>query len=230
MVIVAWAFIANADLVISHYGSTEFIAKWNGWWHPNWSGKTFVIGLLVIVLLMVFEGSYRHTIMIERARDKELAESKTNLKEARARLYEGHPILVLHLGRVARGDETGPSTYTLHLQNCGNRPARWVNTSITRSTGKNYHLSFGRIAVIEPQATESLLFTVHGKNESTASFESFLEDTPEDTYVTWYDLEITFRDSDESGRTDTARLAYWPKERVLGSVEVPYTKKEFKQP
>jgi hypothetical protein len=228
----AWTILCSVDVFMEHYASNAVKAAYDqAWVAPKWGWNVSVVGFFAITVILMVEGSYRYTLGIERARDEELADSKANLKETQTRLYEGHPILVLELARTAGALAMGPSSYTLYLRNCGNRPARWVNVAITSSSNGNYYLSFGRIAVVEPKATERLLYTVHKKGESTASasLESFLGDASEEAYVTWYDLKIAFRDTDESERTETARLAYWPEVQVLASAEVPYTKKEFKQ-
>lgn len=226
-----WTFLCSIDVLIEHYASDSVKAIYNrAWLAPRWGWNISIIGFFAITVILVIEGSYRDALRIVRAYDEALAESEANRKEAETRLDNGHPILVLHVGKMAGSYEMAPSKYVLHLQNCGNRPARWVNVSSIQSTEKNYRLSFSRIAVIEPKATEYLHYAVHGMGGSAASIESFLADVPDGVYVTRYDLELKFRDTDESERTDTARLAYWPTDKVLGSVEVPYTKKDFKQP
>lgn len=230
MIYGGWTALCSLDVFMEHYASATLKTAYDqAWLAPKWGWSVSIIGFFIITVILVIEGSYRHVLKTENAHKETITISETKRKEAEERLYEGHPILVLEVGRVAGVYAMAPPEYVLYLKNCGERPARWINVDAVKSSGEHYRLTFGRISVIEPKQTESLSFAVEACNTlNKASLENFLSDAPADTYCTWYDLDVYFRDTDESGGSDKARLVYYHDEKVLGSAEVPYTKKGFK--
>jgi hypothetical protein len=223
----AWTVVCSLDVLIEHYASASVkVAYDQAWVAPKWGWDVSIIGFLAITVGLVLEGSYRFVARIELASSEALSKSEKARRDAESRRYDGRPILVLQVAAVAPTYLMGPPQHVFYLKNCGNRPARWVNIPAVQSTGRNFRLSFARTPIIEPQAAETLAFEVSKIDTSAgAALESFLADTPDGIYVTWYDMKIEFRDTDESMRSETARLAYWPGERHLASVEVPYTRR-----
>jgi hypothetical protein len=85
VVAVIWTVLANADFAISKFASVEFQSKWNLWWHPNWSGQVWLVGLLVIALLMIWEGSYRHSSTLD-AKIESLHAQLNEIENAKPRI------------------------------------------------------------------------------------------------------------------------------------------------
>ncbi len=103
----------------------------------------------------------------------------------------------------------------MSIQNCGGRAARWVTVASAKPDQGKYRLTFARVAVLEPKDSSPLSIEVsEAKGGDPATLDDFLADTARDTYVTWYDIEISFRDTDDSMKEDIARISYWPGERV----------------
>jgi hypothetical protein len=56
-----WTLLCSFDVIVEHYGSDSFRAAYNSWWiTPKWGAKTWLIGLLVITVLAILEGSYQY--------------------------------------------------------------------------------------------------------------------------------------------------------------------------
>lgn len=147
--------------------------------------------------------------------------------EAERRIYDGRPLIVLRVAAIAGTRERGKPEYVLYVQNCGHRAARWVTIEEARSKCENYRLEFSRVPVVEPGKEVTLACEVStiGYPSEPATVDEFGTDNGEDTYVVWYDIQIKFRDTDESMQEDTARLCYYPHEHILCSAEVPYTRR-----
>ena len=177
---------------------------------------------------------------------KKLCTEEELRKQTEAKLYDGRPLLVLHVAEVAGTREKPILIYdkspappprkkklpkfVVQIQNCGNRTARWIDAEVVRSDQGNYLLTFGRIPSLEPSSSLSLPFEVRKVHtENSATLDDFLYDTRDGTYVTWYDFKIHFRDTDDSAKEEMMRLSYWPGSCVFNSSEVPYTRKDFKQ-
>jgi hypothetical protein len=75
MVITAWTLLSLADFIMGKM-SPDRKAVWDAMWiTPKWGWKVWIIGLLVITVLMLFEGSYRlqhATIKAARLKQQEL--------------------------------------------------------------------------------------------------------------------------------------------------------------
>ena len=242
-----WTLLCSFDVLVEHYGTDSFRVAYNNLWiAPKWGWKVWIIGLLAITVLAVLEGSYRHSSALRDKHGDELSKLEAARAEAEARIYDGRPLLVLHVAEI-HGTRENPGIiydkspvppaknkklpqFVIDIQNCRNRTARWITIADARSEQGNYRLAFARLSVLEGKDSSSLSFEVKkilGGEAGTLS--DFLVDTANDIYVTGYDIEITFRDTDESMQSDVARLAYWPGECVFQSVEVPYTRKDFRQ-
>lgn len=78
---VLWAIISNADLAISKWGSERVKAAWEGWLHPHWSWKTWMIGALLIAIVLLVEGSYQWHSKQEDETERELAGKQKELDE-----------------------------------------------------------------------------------------------------------------------------------------------------
>lgn len=60
----AWTLVCSADTLIAHLAPSSLQERWNSWWHPHFGSKDWAIGVLVILLLMLWEGSYRHSRVV----------------------------------------------------------------------------------------------------------------------------------------------------------------------
>jgi hypothetical protein len=223
-----WTLVCSVDVLVEHYGSDSFKAVYNTWWiTPKWGWETYIIGLLVITVFAILEGSYRHTSLLQENHRDALSKSEAARAEAEARIYDGRPLLVLRVAVIAGSREKGKLEYVFYIQNCGQRAARWVVLEQTKSHLGKYRLTFSRVSVVEPGKDAPLSFEActAGYPFSAATVNDFLADNPPDAYVVWYDIAVEFRDVDESMQKDTARLSYWPSEQILSSSEVPYTRR-----
>ena len=136
--------------------------------------------------------------------------------------------MVLHVAVIAGSREKGKPEYVFYIQNCGQRTARWVTLEHAESGLKKYRLTFNLVSVVEPGKETHLGYEICtiGYPSSAATINEFLTDNQDNTYVVWYDIQIKFRDTDESMQEDTARLSYWPSEQAFSSSEVPYTRRQ----
>jgi hypothetical protein len=68
----AWTLLCSFDVLVEHYGSESLKASYNnGWIAPKWGLHAWVIGLLVITVFAILEGSYKYsTTLEERLRPK----------------------------------------------------------------------------------------------------------------------------------------------------------------
>lgn len=75
-----WSALCSVDVLVGHYGTDSFKTAYNSAWiAPKWGWKVWIIGLLVITVLVIVEGSFRdarereagHAIANE-SRDKEI--------------------------------------------------------------------------------------------------------------------------------------------------------------
>lgn len=66
----AWSAISIAETMVAHYGSDTVKAAYNrAWLAPRWGWKVWIIGILVITLFCIVEGSYRHTQALQAKLD-----------------------------------------------------------------------------------------------------------------------------------------------------------------
>jgi hypothetical protein len=62
----AWSLLCSIDVLIGHYASESFKAAYNkAWVAPKWGWAVWIIGLLVITILVIIEGSYRYASNLE---------------------------------------------------------------------------------------------------------------------------------------------------------------------
>ncbi len=70
MIFGAWTLVCSADVLVGKYGSDSFKVAWDAAWKlPKFGWEVWIIGLLMITVLMIFEGSYRHTRSLEAKLD-----------------------------------------------------------------------------------------------------------------------------------------------------------------
>jgi hypothetical protein len=63
---VMWGFLCSADVIVAHYASSSFKAKWNAeWLAPKWGWRTTLIGFGILTVGLVFEKSF---CMVREAR------------------------------------------------------------------------------------------------------------------------------------------------------------------
>ena len=240
-----------------HPSFKGFILAFGANWFTKMSGPLtvpFTVGALfapstwakaLLAALAIVCGGVASYGVWAQERKKLCAEEEAR-KQAESRMYDGRPLLVLRVAEIAGSRESPGINYdksprppvenkklpkfVIDIQNCGNRTARWITVGSTLSSQGNYRLTFGRITVLESKSSSPLSFEISKvAGGHRAELDDFLADTPNETYVVWYDVEILFRDTDESTKSDVARLSYWPGERVFQSSEVPYTRRGFTQ-
>ena len=61
MTVIAWSAFCGADTAIAHFGSDAVRAEWKALtFHFPLGWQTWLIGFLIIGLIFVYDGSYRH--------------------------------------------------------------------------------------------------------------------------------------------------------------------------
>lgn len=152
------------------------------------------------------------------------------------RVYQGSPRLVLKAYAVA--DEINrysilPSPirrWSLALENCGERAARFIWLQPKKSYSDKFILQFSQLPSLKPQAEESLGFWVTEGWNKEATLASFLSDHSADAALIWWDINIKYRDMDESEMEEIVRLCYDVQTDVLYGTDAPYTARGFKPP
>jgi hypothetical protein len=113
-----------------------------------------------------------------------------------------------------------------------------------KSNQGKYHLRFGEVLALPSGSEKSVPYAVtdhvfrdlipQGDGETLLKFlnDNEKHDDPlHDACLTWWDIEIKFRDADESivdgGKV---RLCFEVKSEVLFGTQVPYTARNFKPP
>src|ERR1022692_1829687 len=62
----AWALLCSLDVFVEHYASESFKVTYNNLWEaPKWGWQIWIIGLLVITVFAIFEGSYQYALTVE---------------------------------------------------------------------------------------------------------------------------------------------------------------------
>ena len=66
MIYGAWSILCSVDVLVGKYGSDQIKAAWDAAWKlPKFGWKVWLIGMLFITVLMIFEGSYQHSRSLE---------------------------------------------------------------------------------------------------------------------------------------------------------------------
>ena len=91
-------------------------------------------------------------------------------------------------------------------------------------------MSFGEIAALAPGDTRPVTYEIdqHGADQRILC--EFVGDNPPGSALVWWDIPISFRDTDESTGADVVRLCFDIQSGVLYSTAVPYTERDFKPP
>jgi hypothetical protein len=147
--------------------------------------------------------------------------------EYRARMQgdASRPILVLNAHKIAG---SAPRKWSLTLQNCGNRVARFVRMESVASRGTEaFRLWFSQIPVLKSGTEEHLAFWATRGFSEEATLEDFLNDHTDDAALIWWDIEATFRDMDETTGKELVRLCYDVESDALWVAAVPYTEKNL---
>ncbi len=72
----AWTLLSSADTLIGKLGTTDFKAKWDALWLlPTWGWRTWLLGICVITVIVIFERSYRLAHTLKRQHKNELADA-----------------------------------------------------------------------------------------------------------------------------------------------------------
>jgi hypothetical protein len=143
-------------------------------------------------------------------------------EEAKAKLYDGRPIIVLEVliqplplrpnpmpGERYRAPE-------FSLRNVGQRTARFVKIEPITSRLNNYTMHFEELVALEPGSHRDIGFTVNDSRWSDGEMAwKFLTDNPLEAALVSYDTPIRFRDAGESVMEDVVRLAFDIESKVL---------------
>lgn len=184
---------------------------WYGW---------LIIGLTVL------------TIVIGEHAFKLIVAAEARAEEAEAKIYDGRPLFVLNVSRMG-------THWLLNLKNVGARSARYIVMESKTSNQGNYHLRFGQILALPPNEQEHMPYAVMDKSfndvKDPSAMLKFLCDNEmhanplEDAVLTWWDIGIKFRDTDESVKDGgIVRLCYEVKDQILYGTAAPYTERNFK--
>jgi hypothetical protein len=166
--------------------------------------------------------------LLYREQERKAAESDRLRLQAENKIYDGRPIFVLEIrSRNAMG------WWTFHLRNCGLRTARYVRLQSVKSQAGNYHLHFGEISVLEPNKESAVRIGVNNSWELNQQdmLLKFLLDNPkaddplQRIVFAWFDVEIKFRDMDESVGDAVVRFSFDVDSQTLGAHAVPYTER-----
>jgi len=88
---VLWSLISSADTLVGKYGSDSFKKAWDAEWiAPKWGWKVWIIGLLIITVVFMFEFTFRESSKRETGLRQQLDEekSKNQRPEYIGRIYE----------------------------------------------------------------------------------------------------------------------------------------------
>ena len=175
----------------------------------------------------------------ERQRQAEKMESDVAMLTTKvAANYDGRPLFVLVImGTPGQRQEDGKYSihWVLRLENHGVRTARYVRPRQVLSRMESFRLLFGEIAALPPHVRDAANTQV-GCVVNTAkhpirnaTLNEFLLDNPtsdnplNNAALVWWDLEVDYRDADESENTALVRMAYDIQNNVLYGAAVPYT-------
>lgn len=227
-----WTLLCSVDVLVEHYASDSFKGSYNhAWIAPKSGWHVWIIGVLVITVLAIIEGSYRYS----RAQSGEHRESLSKAEaakakaEAEARIYDGRPILVLEVGQPSQDGEP----WTFKLRNAGQRAPRFIRIRSARSQLGNHVLHFGMVQTINSVLGECVPHWV----DEYSSYEpklllDFFHDVDKHEEDPWrrpvlsaYDIEVAFWDSNNTELTQLVRLCYDFDSNVVSSMEVPYEKR-----
>jgi hypothetical protein len=205
MILAMWSLVTAADTVIEKWGSDAAKKWWDGiWLLPKVGWKGWLIGLLVITVLLIFEGSYRHS---RRQEDKLLAV----IEEFRAdRPRIAFTPLTTDLAGW-KAIENSPQC-AFQIKHYAGRAARFLRIDPIRSPSGIYELRFGEVDLVKPPTPTFIHFEVwdvgRPKGEDAGSVEmllSFFRDNPDSARRRAYELIMRFRDGKEE-IADTIRM------------------------
>ncbi len=91
MIMAAWTALTAADTLIEKWGSDGFRKSWEGMWLlPKVGWRGWLIGLLVITVLAIFEGSYRKSRKMAEALDKAQEQLEAKLPDIYGQVLLGY--------------------------------------------------------------------------------------------------------------------------------------------
>lgn len=187
---------------------------------PPWM---YAVSAAFFLAWAVFAAWARERILLE--------EERAALQVIEKKLYDGRPIFVLELNYL--------SGWSFHLQNCGSRPARYVELATQTSKAGRYDLHFYEVSVLEPNkppvavnwvVTESRKLV--GLHPSQKALNDFLNDVPqvenpfERAVFIWFDVTIKYRDTDESVNQAIVRFCFDLDSQTMKAAAVPYTERK----
>ncbi|MGB0040887.1 MAG: hypothetical protein WCC32_13695 [Terriglobales bacterium] len=167
-----------------------------------------------------------------------ISKAESKLEDVEKQIYDGRPIFVLDVS--TRLTQKG-KIWSLDLRNIGARPARYVVMEPQSSQQGRYHLRFGQILALSPNAEEPMPYAVtddkfcdltDGSAILKFLYDNEVHDDPLlNAALTWWDIDIKFRDTDESVKDGgKVRLCFEVKNEVLYGTAVPCTERNFKPP
>ncbi|HEY6248465.1 MAG TPA: hypothetical protein VI685_00815 [Candidatus Angelobacter sp.] len=155
------------------------------------------------------------------------SELEAKYKELESRIYDGAPKLVLKAYYIADPSKQ-PKQWAIHVENCGQRAARFIRLRPEQSYSGKFTLHFSQLPTLRPDSEQAITFWVTEGFESEVPLVSFLNDHSPDAALIWWDIRITFRDMDESTTEEIVRLCYDVQYDVLYGTDAPYTERGFK--
>ncbi|MGB9071886.1 MAG: hypothetical protein WCC22_04395 [Terriglobales bacterium] len=157
---------------------------------------------------------------------KQLDDQRLRADAAEKRLYDGRPILILKVLTQPTWKTSNPTGQDIFsLTNVGLRPARFVRINSVKSNKKNYEITFGSIPALQSSQEVPIEFCIGPNVQDQRMLCAFLEDNEEDTSITWWDLEILYRDTDEVTQTELTRLVFDSESKSIFVTPVPRTER-----
>lgn len=137
----AWTMLATADTLVAHYASAAFRENWaRWWWIPIRGLKTWLVGMCVITIVVIFEGSFR----LHRRQALEHGIELQNLGEKITQLSNSHrPRISLSTSSLPSGEwwklTQGDPPPLFLVTNTGGDAARFVQIQPVNALGRNVH-------------------------------------------------------------------------------------------
>jgi hypothetical protein len=191
---------------------------------PWWAYTAITVVFLVWALFGAWKQEYLRSEATER-----------KAKEIETRLYDTRPVFVLDIRfRQHR-------TWEFVLRNVGGRTARFVKLEQQISGQARFMLNFREILALPPTESSPVNFWVTDSSvrellpilNDSRMLAEFVADNPssddpaKNTALTWWDIPIRFRDTDESVQVELVRLCYDVESGVLYATAPPYTERGF---
>jgi len=216
-----WTALCSADTLVGKYASEHSKKIWEAaWLAPKWGWEIWGFGALFITVAFIFEISFR-----------EVRKSELRIIELQGEIYDGRPLFVIEINRQPQWNSSNPHIPVFNLRNCGQRPARFVSLGSIKSNRDRYTLHFHELPVLRPDDVLPISYWINERSKEVSDQRwlwEFLDDHPDDAGVLWWDIEVSFRDTDESTHKELVRVCFDVESKQLFVRAVPHTERNRK--